>query len=233
MNLRIFSTIATSVLISTLVLACSPIGENRLNRTAQAQEEEDAELIYGEIVDASPEYIMIPVEVAGKQGLLSQDYSSEYRTKGSSPVNMIVHSLKTGQSHLLLKKKAVITQWQFLDLKKEKDKPARKVLFLRLIETDTNGNQKFDGDDASVGYLADISGKNLQRITPLNAQLIGWKYDKNRDIIFLRVLKDYDNNKKFTTQDEVNFIKVNPNNPGQGKEIISDKIQQELKSLIK
>lgn len=232
MNVRIFSTIATSVLLATLALACSPIWENRLNRTAQAQEE-DNQLIYGEIVDASPEYIMIPVEVAGKQGLLSQDYTSEYRSKSSSPVNIIFHSLKTGQSHLLLNKKAVITQWEFLELKKEKDKPARKVLFLRLIETDTNGDQKFDGNDASVGYLADISGKNIRRITPSNAQLIGWKYDKNRDIIFMRVLKDSDNNQKFTSQDEVNFIKVNPNNPGQGKEIINDKIQQELKSLIK
>ena len=230
--MRIFSTIAASVLLSTLALACSPIWENRLNRTAQAQEE-DTELIYGEIVDASSEYIMIPVEVAGKQGLLSQDYSSEYRTKGSSPVNMIVHSLKTGQSHLLLKKKAVITQWQFLDLKKEKDKPARKVLLLRLIETDTNGDKKFDWNDAAVGYLADISGKNMRRISPLNAQLTSWKYDKNRDIIFLRVLKDSDNNKKFTSQDKVNFLKINPNNPGQGKEIINDKIQQEIKSLVK
>ncbi|GET43539.1 hypothetical protein [Microseira wollei] len=231
MNVRIFSTIATSVLLATLALACSPIWENRLNRTAQAQEE-DTQIIYGEIVDASPEYIMIPVEVAGKQGLLSNDYSSEYRSK-SSPVNMIFHSLKTGQSHLLLNKKAALAQWEFLELKKEKDKPAIKVLLLRLIESDTNGDKKFDLNDASVGYLADISGKNLRRITPVNAQLLGWKYDKNRDIIFLRVVKDSDNNKKFTSQDEVNFIKVSPNNPGQGKEIINDKIQQEIKSLIK
>ncbi|MFB2980123.1 hypothetical protein [Microseira sp. BLCC-F43] len=232
MNVKIFSTIATSVLLATLALACSPIWENRLNRTAQAQEE-DTELIYGEIVDASPEYIMIPVQVAGNKGLLSQDSSSEYRGKGAVPVNMVFHSLKTGQSHLLLNKKAVISQWEFLELKKEKDKPARKVLFLRLIETDTNGDEKFDWNDAAVGYLADISGKNIQRITPSNAQLSGWKYDKNRDIIFMRVMKDSDNNKKFNSQDEVNFIKVSPNNPGQGKEIINDKIQQQLKSSLK
>lgn len=232
MNVRIFSTIVTSVLLSTLALACSPIWENRLNPTAQAQEE-NSELIYGDIVDASSEYIMIPVQVAGNKGLLSQDSSSEYRTKGATPVNMIFHSLKTGESHLLLNKKAVISQWEFLELKTEKDKPARKVLFLRLIENDTNGDGKFDWNDASVGYLADISGKNLRRITPLNAQLSSWKYDKNRGLIFLRVLKDSDNNKKFNSQDEVNFINVSPNNPAQGKEIINDKIQQEIKSLVK
>jgi hypothetical protein len=229
---RIFPTIATSVLLSTFALACNPIWENRQNRTVQAQEE-DTQITYGEIVDTSPEYIMIPVEVAANKGLLSQDRSSEYRSKYTSPVNMIFHSLKTEQSHLLLNKKAVITQWEFFELKKEKDKPAKKVLFLRLIETDTNGDKKFDADDAAVGYLADISGKNLQRLTPSNAQLINWKYDKNRGIIFMRVIKDSDNNKKFTIQDEVNFIKVSPNNPGQGKQIISDKIQQDLKSLVK
>lgn len=232
MNVRIFYTIGASVLLSTLALACSPIWENRLNRTAQAQEEE-TQIIYGEIADASSEYIMIPVEVADNKSFLGSDYASEYRNKGTSPVNMIFHSLKTGQSHLLLNKKAVITQWQFLELKKEKDKPVRKVLLLRLIEADTNGDQKFDWNDASVAYLADNLGKNMRQITPLNAQISGWKYDKNRNIIFLRVIKDSDNNKKFTSQDEVNFIKVNPNNPAPGKEIISDKIQQQLKSLIK
>lgn len=232
MKVRIFSTIAASVLLSTLALACSPIWENRLNRTAQAQEEE-TQINYGEIADASSEYIMIPVEVADNKSFLGNDYASEYRNKGTSPVNMIFHSLKTGQSHLLLNKKAVISQWQFVELKKEQDKPVRKVLLLRLIEADTNGDQKFDWNDASVAYLADNLGKNIRRITPLNAQVSGWKYDKNRHVIFLRVIKDSDNNKKFTNQDEVNFIKVNPKNPGQGKEIISDQIQQQLKSLIK
>jgi hypothetical protein len=232
MNVRIFYTIGASALLSTLALACSPIWENRLNRTAQAQEEE-TQIIYGDIADASSEYIMIPVEVADNKSFLGSDYASEYRNKGTSPVNIIFHSLKTGQSHLLLNKKAVITQWQFLELKKEKDKPARKVLLLRLIEADTNGDQKFDWNDASVAYLADNLGKNMRQITPLNAQISGWKYDKNRNVIFMRVIKDSDNNKKFTSQDEVNFIKISPNNPGQGKEIINDKIQQELKSLVK
>ncbi|WP_016870352.1 MULTISPECIES: hypothetical protein [Fischerella] len=61
---------------------------------------------------------------------------------------------------------------------------------------------------------------------------MNWAIVQNTGAIFIKILKDSDNDQKFTEKDETNFIRVNLDKPVVGSEIISDEIEQKIKSLI-
>lgn len=56
---------------------------------------------------------------------------------------------------------------------KAANKPTTRVWLYRIIDQDTNTDKKLNGEDATIGYLSDLSGKNLQQITPNNTRIIG------------------------------------------------------------
>jgi len=116
--------------------------------------------------------------------------------------------------------------------KKEAGKPSTRFWLYRIIENDTNKDNKLNSQDAIIVYISDSSGKNLQQITPNNAQLISRTIVQSVGAIFLKNIEDSDNDKKITERDKINFIKVNLNKPAIGAEIISDQMDQEIKSYI-
>jgi hypothetical protein len=107
-----------------------------------------------------------------------------------------------------------------------------QLYFLQKNSCITNGDQKLDTQDAKIGYLSDLSGNNLQQITPNNSQILNWTLVQSAGAIFIKILKDSDNDQKFTEKDETNFIRVNLDKPVIGSEIISDEIEQKIKSLL-
>ena len=56
----------------------------------------------------------------------------------------------------------------------------------------TDGNQDWviDEHDDAGAYLADIDGRNLRRITPANSRVLDKSYDKKRNVLTMRILKD-------------------------------------------
>lgn len=56
---------------------------------------------------------------------------------------------------------------------KAANKPTTRVWLYRIIDQDTNTDKKLNGEDATIGYLSDLSGKNLQQITLNNTRIIG------------------------------------------------------------
>lgn len=74
-----------------------------------------------------------------------------------------------------------------------------------------------------------MSGKNLQQITPNNTQIINWVVVPSQNAVFLKIIKDSDNDKKFTEKDKTNFVRVNLDKPEMGTEIISNQIEEEIK----
>ncbi|MEH2043472.1 hypothetical protein [Nostoc sp.] len=115
---------------------------------------------------------------------------------------------------------------------KAADKPTTKVWLYKIIDQDTNIDKKLNSEDGTIGYLSDLSGKNLQQITPNNTRIISWVVVPSENAIFIKIIKDSDNDKKFTKEDKTNFVKVNLDKIGMGIEIISDQIEQELKSYV-
>ncbi len=129
--------------------------------------------------------------------------------------NLIFYRKQDGEAHLLLNKKAIITSFDLLEVKTA-NKPITRVWLYRIIDQDTNTDKKLNSADATIGYLSDLSGKNLQQITPNNTRIINWVVVPSQNAIFLKIIKDSDNDKKFTEEDNTNFVRVNLDKIGIG-----------------
>ena len=227
--------IFTAILLSAFLLSCRSSGNRetqttQANQASQKQSSAKQNIIYGDLViKEQSNYIMIPVSLSGEENQALLRGSSSYeRTNLYS--NIIFYPKKDGESHLLLNKKAVIFDFNFLE-KKGQGKPPTNFLLYRIVDKDTNGDRNLTPEDANIGYLSDLSGKNLRQITPNNTQLVNWTVVQSIGSLFAKIIKDSDNDKKFTERDETTWLKVSLDNPTIGTEMISDRIKQQIKSI--
>ncbi|MFN6483431.1 MULTISPECIES: hypothetical protein [unclassified Nostoc] len=228
--------ITTAIIIATLSFSCkSSVSRNPEQAKATDKPKPQPNLIYGDlIIKEQSDYLMIPVTLPEQNPDKGIDLnlSRSYENQRNNPLyNIIFYQKQGGEAHLLLNKKAIITSFDFLEVKAA-DKPTTRVWLYKIIDQDTNTDKKLNSEDATIGYLSDLSGKNLQQITPNNTRIISWVVVPSQNAIFLKILKDSDNDKKFTEEDKTNFVRVNLDKIGMGTEIISDQIEQEIKSYI-
>ncbi|MEH2290511.1 hypothetical protein [Nostoc sp.] len=233
---RILNKITTVTIVAALSFSCkSSVIKNVEQVKTTEKPKLQPNLIYGDlIIKEQSDYLMIPVSLAehnedkGIDLNLSRSYENE---KNNQLYNIIFYQKQGSEAHLLLNKKALITSFDLLEVKAV-EKPTTRVWLYKIIDQDTNTDKKLNSEDATIGYLSDLSGKNLQQITPNNTRIISWVVVPSQNAIFLKIIKDSDNDKKFTKEDKTNFVKVNLNKIGMGTEIISDKIEQEIKSYV-
>ncbi|MCP2728675.1 hypothetical protein, partial [Limnofasciculus baicalensis] len=243
---RFIKITITAILLLTLLISCqNRSGQEKpqpnLIQTSSAQTTQETSsktITYGDlIINEKSDYIMIPVTLSensdrNKGGLLrgaSLSDFSEYDRKGLFD-NILFYRKQDGESHLLLNKPAKISSFDTLE-KKEPGKPPTQLLIYKIIETDTNADKKISYEDATIGYLSDLSGKNIKQITPNNTQILNWSIIQSIKSIFVKIIKDSNNDKKFTETDESTYIKVSLENPTIGTEIISDEIEKQIKSI--
>ncbi|QLE43581.1 hypothetical protein FD723_26135 [Nostoc sp. C052] len=228
--------ITTAIVIATLSFSC----KSSISRTAEQAKATDKpqpqpNIIYGDlIIKEQSDYLMIPVAVSeqNKDKGIDLKISRSYENERSNQLyNIIFYQKQSGEAHLLLNKKAIINSFDLLEVKAAQ-KPTTRVWLYKIIDKDTNTDTKFNSEDATIGYLSDLSGKNLQQITPDNTRIISWVVVPGQNALFLKIIKDSDNNKKFTAEDKTNFVRVNLDKIGMGTEIISDQIEQQIKSYI-
>lgn len=227
--------ILIAILLSTFLWSCrSSVNRDaqstKATQTTQTQASVKQNIVYGELViKEQSDYIMIPVSLSGEENQALLRGSSSYeRTNLYS--NIIFYRKKDGESHLLLNKKPVIFDFNFLE-KKGQGKPPTNFLLYRIVDKDTNGDRNLTPEDANIGYLSDLSGKNLRQITPNNTQLVNWTVVQSIGTLFAKIIKDSNNDKKFTERDETTWLKVSLDNPTIGTEMISDRIKQQIKSI--
>ncbi len=217
--------------LSALVLACTP------KTVGQTEQPNGKPIFYENLIFASDsDYVVIPIGLDASEKERSP-VSGSYE-RGRIIYNFIFYNKKNGQSHLLLDRKAIVKSFKFLDEidpKADKDKPAatkRRSILFHLIEQDTNGDEHLNRHDAIVGYLSDLSGKNLQQITPSDAQFLDWQFDKSSNALFVQVLNDSDNDRNFTAEDEKTFLRVNLEKPEMGQDIIGDDVREKIQSIL-
>ncbi|MEH2152582.1 hypothetical protein [Nostoc sp.] len=235
-NYRFLNKITTAMIVAALSFSCkSSVSRNAEQAKATEKPKPQQNLIYGDlIIKEQSDYLMIPVSLAeqnedkGVDLNLSRSYESG---RNNQLYNIIFYQKQGSEAHLLLNKKAIITSFDLLEVKAA-NKPTARVWLYKIIDQDTNTDKKLNSEDATIGYLSDLSGKNLQQITPNNTRIISWVVVPGQNAIFLKILKDSDNNKKFTPEDKTNFVRVNLDKIGMGSEIISDQIEQEIKSYV-
>ncbi|MBW4643736.1 MAG: hypothetical protein KME23_12230 [Goleter apudmare HA4340-LM2] len=237
LNISCLQRIALATIIATVSASC---GGNVARNTAQTnanavdKPKPETNIFYGDlIVKTQSDYLMIPVNITEKDTESENNFKfSRYESKYSKLSNIIFYQKSDGATNLLLNKKALINSFDLLETKSASNVVTRVWLY-RIIEQDGNGDQKLNEKDAVIGYISDLSGKNLQQITPNNTQLINWVVIPSQNAIFLKVLKDSDNDKKFTQDDKTSFLRVSLDKPSMGTEIISEQIEQEIKSINK
>ncbi|MBE9117745.1 hypothetical protein IQ249_17750 [Lusitaniella coriacea LEGE 07157] len=145
--------------------------------------------------------------------------SREYQRNPFLTTNLIFHNKVTGSSHLLLDRKAIISHFEDLsdpqkDENNEKSKttatpkeannsPEKSPQFwlYQIIEKDTNADERLTDRDATLLYLSDRVGKNLQAITPENTQLSNWKLYREDNLLLLEVRQDSNQDREFTETD--------------------------------
>ncbi|BDI18813.1 hypothetical protein ANSO36C_46150 [Nostoc cf. commune SO-36] len=233
-NYNFLNKITTGIIVATLCFSCrSFVSRNAEQAKATDKSKPQANLVYGNlIIKEQSDYLMIPVTLGEQNEDKGIDLKLSRSYDRNNPLyNIIFYRKQDGEAHILLKKKAIITSFDLLEVKAA-DKPTTRVWLYRIIDQDTNTDKKLNGEDATIGYLSDLSGKNLQQITPNNTRIISWVVVPSQNALFLKIIKDSDNDKKFTEEDRTNFVRVNLDKIGMGTEIISDQIEQEIKSYI-
>ncbi|BAZ49011.1 hypothetical protein NIES4103_16220 [Nostoc sp. NIES-4103] len=232
-NERFWKKISTAIIIAGLCLSCeSPTLRKTEQVKATENQNTEPNVDYGElIIKEKSDYLMIPVYVTDHNQNQEDklNFSRSYEKANKPLYNIIFYHKQDGISHLLLNKKAIINSFDLLETKTSNKPPTRFWLY-KIIDQDTNQDKKLNSEDAVIGYLSDLSGKNLQQITPNNSQIINWVVVASQNAIFIKIIKDSNNDQKFTEKDKTNFIRVNLDQPGMGTEIISDQIEQQIKS---
>lgn len=123
-----------------------------------------------------------------------QGYSNSDR---SSLVNVLIRNPESNESQLLLSRNGVVDTIEYPQAPDEtggeEDSshfPPTGLIYLETVFSDANGDGIIDRHDDSGAYLADIDGRNLQRITPEYSRVIAKSYDIKRDVLTLHLLKD-------------------------------------------
>ncbi len=210
-------------------------------------------LVYGDYMDLdSTDYILIPlgmktVEKEEDKGLrskssdeYSESYSGSYRSYKynfytldfGNCNNIIFYNKKTDETHLLLQKPAIISQFYFPFYDKEYIGEKYYFILIGIHEDDTNLDGYINGDDAESVYLTDLSGRNMFRITPDNTQLVDWFIDMSTNNILMKVRFDSNKDRKFNYYDDIEILKTAIDTPVVGKMIIGNEIKANIKKIL-
>ena len=140
--------------------------------------------------------------------------------------NILYYNLITGKSHPLSTDTFHILSFA---IHTEFVKP---LILYRIVKTDLNKDNKFDSSDPVIIYVSNLIGDSLTRITPENEQFIDYFYYPSTNKILIKTIVDSDNNKKFESNDETNFLEMKIDNPELGKVIFSKGLTDSLKQQI-
>lgn len=230
---RLLRKSVVSIIVATLSFSCnSRVDQETQKLQVNAQQNPQPTIVYGDlIIKPESDYLMISVSIfpdanQGEKSWVSKASRSYENRKNI--YNLIFYSKKDASTNALLEKKAIIKSFDLIE-KKAIGKPIKRFWLYRIIEKDTNKDKKLNYQDAIIGYLSDLSGRNLQQITPDNTQLNNWNVVQSTGAIFLEITQDTDNDQKFDTK---SYIRVNLDNPTIGKPIISNELEQKIKSYI-
>ena len=86
--------------------------------------------------------------------------------------------------------------------------PPPGVLYWEISFEDSNGDNVIDEHDDSSAYLSDVDGRNFTRITPAASRVLEKTYDKPRQRLTLRIVRDTNGDRKLDDEDAPSLIEV-------------------------
>jgi hypothetical protein len=232
---------AIAAWVCTLSFACTGTLNPQSTLTMANASGPEPKIVYGELIfPPQSDYLMIPVGFYENEkiskNLLSDIYrDSDYdRMSPMTIYNLIFHNRRTGESHLLLSENTLMASVRLINQENEAGEPIKhQFVFLELIPEDTNQDGHRNRQDSVIGYIADASGKTIQQVTPDQTQLVSWQIDKPLGVLLMKVVHDSNQDRKFTGEDDISFIKVPLNNLGIGPDIITPQMRQQINQRLK
>lgn len=130
-------------------------------------------------------------------------------------VNVIVRNADDNSMHLLLKENAVIQSVEYPQPpakneygKNEEDFPPAGTLYWEIAFEDGNNDGVIDEKDDLGAYLSDPDGSRLERITPAQSRVLEKSYDRKRNLLMMRILRDTNDDKVLDEKDKPSLIEV-------------------------
>jgi hypothetical protein len=224
------------------------------NDSTENLERKQQMLVYGDYTDLdSTDYLLIPLgmkTLENPRGLHAKTASASadettnvsnfqsykynfYSLNFEDCNNIIFYNKKTEDTHLLLQKPAIISQFYFPYYDKEYAGKRYWFILLGIREDDSNADGYINAEDAEKVYVANLSGANMIQVTPDNTQLIDWYIDSATNNILMKVRYDSNNDQRFNNYDDVDILKTKIDNLSQGSPIINKEIKNNIQGILK
>ncbi len=159
-------------------------------------------------------------------------HGSDRRT---GTVNVIVRNVDDNSVHLLLKENAVIQSVEYPQPpakneygKSAEDFPPVGTLYWEIAFEDSNNDSVIDEKDDLGAYLSNPDGSQLERITPAQSRVLEKSYDRKRNLMTLRILRDTNNDKVLDDKDKPSLIEVNAAKRKMIREVLDSKTLIEM-----
>ncbi|MBL7884443.1 MAG: hypothetical protein JNL69_10275 [Bacteroidia bacterium] len=210
-------------------------------------------LVYGNYMDLdSTDYLLIPLgmktlektnDITGVRSKSMDEYygnESEFRSykynfyalSFGNCNNIIFYNKQTEETHLLLQKPAIISQFYFPYYDENYKSKKYWFLLMGVREYDSNLDGYINSDDAERVYITDLSGKSMTAITPDNTQLIDWFIDAKTNTILMKVRFDSNKDLKFNAYDDIEILKTSISSPTIGNIIIGKEIKNTIDKIL-
>ncbi len=200
-----------------------------------------------QVTDTANDYILFPLQVAdAKDKEESSSMFSKRGGEGGLYWNVIFHNYKTNQSTLLEPtKKILIGGYAFQSgyygrIGKELNEVGRietnkktPFIFYTIYIDDYNNDKILSTEDPAYFFISNIDGSGFKQVSPSNICITNKSFPKNNSILLLEGLKDVNNDRKFNTDDEKVFYKVDMADSSlKVQEVFSTAFKVELKKLF-
>lgn len=81
----------------------------------------------------------------------------------------------------------------------------KQILIYRVIDKDTNRDNKLDDNDVKTLYISNIDGSKFKKLTPELQELIDWEELAIKNRIYFRSIEDTNKNGEFDKNDKVHY----------------------------
>jgi len=165
--------------------------------------------------------------------VVSDTCGFDNRDQVSAVVNVLVRDANTGAMHLALSENAVIHQLDFPTERSanntySEDFPPPGVLYWEIAFADSNSDGVIDDTDDIGAYLSDADGRNMKRITPEPSRVLEKTYDKSRNRLLMRVLRDSNGDGKLGEEDHTLLVESSVAQRTILREVLDNKTLSEL-----
>ena len=195
-----------------------------------------------EVTDTSNNYILFPLQVTDAKDKEESSLGYSKRAgEGNMYWNIIFHNYKTGENNLLEPEKKILIGGYDLGGYSGKTFTSGRVetykqtpyIFYTVYIDDYNADKKLGTDDPAYFFISNADGSGFKQLSPPNISITQKNFPKNNPLLLLSGIRDSNKDKKFDTDDEQVYYKVNmADSSFKAEEIFSQSFKIKLKKLF-